>query len=52
MGSRAELLRIARLLGERKLKPVIDRVLPLEKVAEGHRAMAERALFGKIVLTP
>jgi len=52
MGSRAELLRVARLVGERKLKPVIDRVLPLEKVADAHRAMAERALFGKIILRP
>ena len=52
MGSRAELLRVARLVGERRLKPVIDRVLPLERVAEGHRAMAERSLFGKIILTP
>ncbi len=52
MGSRAELLQIARLVEARRLKPVIDRVLPLEKVAEGHRAMAERALFGKIILKP
>jgi NADPH:quinone reductase-like Zn-dependent oxidoreductase len=52
MGSRAELLRIADLVGRRRLKPVIDRVLPLAKVAEGHRAMAERSLFGKIVLVP
>ena len=52
MGSRAELLLLARLVGERRLKPVIDRVLPLERVAEGHRAMAERSLFGKIILTP
>jgi len=52
MGSRAELLRVARLVGERRLRPVIDRVLPLERVADGHRAMAERSLFGKIVLKP
>jgi NADPH:quinone reductase-like Zn-dependent oxidoreductase len=52
MGSRAELSRLARFVGERRLKPVIDRVLPLEKVADGHRAMAERSLFGKIILTP
>jgi NADPH:quinone reductase-like Zn-dependent oxidoreductase len=52
MGSRAELLRIADLMGQRRLRPVIDRVLPLERVADGHRAMAERSLFGKIVLTP
>ena len=52
MGSRAELLRVARLVGERRLKPVIDRVLPLERVADGHRAMAERSVFGKIILKP
>jgi NADPH:quinone reductase-like Zn-dependent oxidoreductase len=52
MGSRAELARIATLVGEGRLRPVIDRVLPLERVADGHRAMAERSLFGKIVLTP
>src|SRR5262245_20197704 len=52
MGSRAELIRLARLMGQRILKPVIDRVLPFERVAEGHRAMDERTLFGKIVLTP
>jgi NADPH:quinone reductase-like Zn-dependent oxidoreductase len=52
MGGRAELMRIARLMGERRVKPVIDRVLPLDKVAEAHRAVAERSLFGKIVLKP
>ena len=52
MGSRAELLEIVRLVEMRRLRPVIDRVLPLDRVAEGHRAMAERALFGKIVLRP
>jgi NADPH:quinone reductase-like Zn-dependent oxidoreductase len=52
MGSRAELAHIARLVGEGRLRPVIDRVLPLERVADGHRAMAERSLFGKIILTP
>ncbi len=52
MGSRAELLRIARYMGERRLRPVIDRVLRFEQIADGHRAMAGRGLFGKIVLTP
>jgi NADPH:quinone reductase-like Zn-dependent oxidoreductase len=52
MGSRAELLRVARFVGERRLRPIIDRVLPFEKVADAHRALQERATFGKIVLTP
>jgi NADPH:quinone reductase-like Zn-dependent oxidoreductase len=52
MGSRNELLTVAKLVGEKRLRPVIDRVLPLEKIAEGHRAMAERSAFGKIVIRP
>jgi NADPH:quinone reductase-like Zn-dependent oxidoreductase len=50
MGSRAELVRVARLVGEGRLRPVIDRVLPLESAAEAHRLMASSAHFGKIVL--
>jgi alcohol dehydrogenase len=34
------------------LLPVIDRVMPLADVHEAERLMAERSLFGKIVLTP
>ncbi len=33
-----------------KLRPVIDRVLPLEAVADAHRAMKASEHFGKIVL--
>ncbi len=32
------------------LRPVVDRVLPLEKAGEAHRAMANGETFGKIVL--
>lgn len=35
---------------DRRLRPVIDRVLPLEAVASAHRAMAASEHFGKIVL--
>jgi NADPH:quinone reductase-like Zn-dependent oxidoreductase len=52
MGSRSELLRIAEFMAGGRLRPVIDRILPLDRIAEGHRAMAERSLFGKIVLVP
>ncbi|GJM20653.1 MAG: alcohol dehydrogenase [Planctomycetota bacterium] len=50
MGSRGELHLIAGLVGQGLLKPVIDRVLPLDQVAEAHAAMAGREQFGKIVL--
>lgn len=51
MGSRADLLRLARFVEEKRLRPVIDRVLPLEQVADAHQALADRAPFGKIVLS-
>ncbi|MEX2561014.1 MAG: zinc-binding dehydrogenase, partial [Pirellulales bacterium] len=49
---------INRWLGEGKLKPRIDRVLPLSKAAEAHRLQEENTLHkagtlaGKIVLIP
>ncbi len=35
-----------------RMQAVIDRVLPLEEVAEGHRLLEEREVFGKIIITP
>jgi NADPH:quinone reductase-like Zn-dependent oxidoreductase len=32
------------------LKPVVDRVLPLARAADAHRAMQDNETFGKIVL--
>ncbi len=52
MGSKGDLFRIMQLVEEGRLKPVLDRVLPLEKAAEAHRLMENRAQFGNIVLTP
>ncbi|MEA2165801.1 MAG: hypothetical protein QOK37_3928 [Thermoanaerobaculia bacterium] len=50
MGSLAELHQIVSLVEQGRLKPVIDRVLPLAGVAEGHRILEAREAFGKIVL--
>ena len=50
MGSKAELYAVLELFERGLLKPVIDRVLPLEKCAEAHARLENREQFGKIVL--
>jgi NADPH2:quinone reductase len=37
-------------MADGRLAPVVDRVLPLEQVADGHRALEAREVFGKVVL--
>nr|BBH93752.1 NAD(P)H quinone oxidoreductase [Thermogemmatispora argillosa] len=39
------------LLASGKIKPVIERVYPLEEIAEAHRHMGENRNFGKLVLS-
>lgn len=41
---------LAQLLAEGKIRPHIDRVLPLEQVKEAMRAIADRTVQGRIVL--
>ncbi len=52
MGSRAELFEILRLFEREQLAPVVDRVIPMSEVAEGHRVLEDREAVGKVVLTP
>lgn len=52
MGTRAELLTVTRLIGERKLRPVIDTVFPLRDARLAQERMLQRHVFGKFVLTP
>jgi NADPH:quinone reductase-like Zn-dependent oxidoreductase len=40
------------LIAEGKMKPVIDKVLPLEEAAEGLRLIQDREVIGKVVVTP
>jgi NADPH:quinone reductase-like Zn-dependent oxidoreductase len=40
------------LIGQGKMKPVIDKVLPLEQAAEGLRLIQDREVIGKVVVTP
>jgi NADPH:quinone reductase-like Zn-dependent oxidoreductase len=50
MGSKGDLFGILRHVEEGKLRPVVDRVMPLWAAAEAHRLLEERKVFGKIVL--
>jgi NADPH:quinone reductase-like Zn-dependent oxidoreductase len=50
MGSLTELQEIMRHVAAGRLKPVVDRVLPLSAVGEGHRVLESREAFGKVVL--
>ena len=51
MGSKGELLALLPFVEAGKLKPVVDRVLPLDQAAQAHRIMEERRFFGKLVLS-
>jgi NADPH:quinone reductase-like Zn-dependent oxidoreductase len=52
MGSKGDLFRVLKLVEEGRLRPVLDRVLPLEKAQEAHQLLENRAQFGNVVLTP
>ncbi len=52
MGSKSELFRVLELVESGRLVPVLDRVLPLEQAAVGHRLLTSRQTFGNVVLTP
>jgi NADPH:quinone reductase-like Zn-dependent oxidoreductase len=50
VGSRARFEAMNRAIALHKLKPVVDSVFPLEKVADAFRHMAQGKHFGKIVI--
>ena len=38
------------LLSQQKVRPVVDRVLPLDQIGDAHTALQSNATFGKVVL--
>jgi NADPH:quinone reductase-like Zn-dependent oxidoreductase len=50
MGTKGELLRVARFFFAGQLKPVIDRTFPLAGAADAQRRLEQSGQFGKIVL--
>jgi len=51
MGTRAELVNAAELMGQRRLISVIDRTYPLQQARAAQEQLISRKVFGKIVLT-
>jgi NADPH:quinone reductase-like Zn-dependent oxidoreductase len=51
MGTKKELVALIDMLARTKVKPLIDRTLPLERGREAFEQMIKGDLFGKIVLT-
>jgi NADPH:quinone reductase-like Zn-dependent oxidoreductase len=43
---------LMKMIVEKKIKPVIDEVLPLERAAEGLRLIRDREVIGKVVVVP
>ena len=52
MGSHADALMVIDLVGGGELQPVIDTILPMSRVREGHEKLENRGVLGKIVLEP
>src|SRR5215470_8554276 len=51
MGTRDQLGRLARFCEQTGVRPLIDRVLPMNEAREGFAAMINGELFGKVVFT-
>jgi len=51
MGTRDELEHLLQFCATTGVRPVIDRVLPMEQAREGFKAVATGDVFGKVVLT-
>lgn len=52
MGGKGELYDVLKLIGQRKLRAVIDSAFPLAEARAAQQKMEDRDLFGKILLHP
>jgi NADPH:quinone reductase-like Zn-dependent oxidoreductase len=52
MASRGDLVEVLGHIAAGRLRPVVDRVLPLAEAAHAHSLLESRSVFGKIVLEP
>lgn len=51
LAPKGRLFPILEHVADGRLRAVVDRVLPLDRIADGHRALEAREVFGKVVLT-
>ena len=40
------------MISKGEIKPMIDKILPLEQASEGLRLIQDREVLGKVVITP
>jgi len=52
MASKADLLGVLGHIAAGRLEPIVYEKLPLDRAAEAHRILEDRAAFGKLVLEP
>jgi NADPH:quinone reductase-like Zn-dependent oxidoreductase len=51
LASKARLFDLIALVAAGRLRPVVDRVLPLAEIASAHQLLESRLVFGKVVLS-
>jgi NADPH:quinone reductase-like Zn-dependent oxidoreductase len=50
MGNAAEYAEIVRRLGNGELRPIVDRVYPMDQAAAAYQRLAKSEQFGKVVV--
>lgn len=50
--NRRDIEAVFHLLAQGRIKPIVDRLLPLEQAASAHAALEKREVYGKVVLKP
>jgi NADPH:quinone reductase-like Zn-dependent oxidoreductase len=51
MGTAEDFAGVYELVASGRVKPLVDRVFPLEEAADAHRHLESGKQFGKVVLT-
>ncbi len=52
MSSRGELRDVLKLVWNKRMQPIVDKIFPLSEAADAHRFLEQGEQFGKVVLRP